>query len=84
MIFKIFVVYDSKAGFYNKPFFEQSTGLAVRGFSDACNDKDTQLFKHASDFTLFEIGEFDSQSGVIDMYDAFQSLGVGTTFKEEV
>jgi len=65
MTLKIFVVYDSKVEAYLKPFYVQSKGEAIRAFSELANDKTTNFGKYPADFTLFEIGSFDSETGDI-------------------
>jgi len=60
-ILKACAVYDTKAGFYNRPFFIPSVGMAERSFSDEVNRKseDNAMFHHPEDFTLFLIGEYN-------------------------
>lgn len=64
-------VRDAKAEMFMRPFFVQSTGVAVRSFTDEVNreDKDNQMFNHASDFALYEIGLFDDSDGKVYPYD---------------
>lgn len=62
---KLFCVYDAKASFYLKPFTEQSTVQALRGFDAAVNEGDSQLKKFPDDFELHEIGEFDESTGTL-------------------
>lgn len=47
------------------PFFMQSHGAAIRAFSDLCDSSDTMCGKHPADYTLFSIGDFDDQKGLI-------------------
>lgn len=66
MILKVLAVFDSKAGFFGQPFFEQREAAGVRAFGDAVNDSSNpanQWNKHPEDFQLFMIGEFDNESG---------------------
>lgn len=72
---KVFCVYDSAAEAYALPFFQKSTGEAVRGFSTAAKDPQSQLSKHPADFTLFEIGEYNELTGEISMLQAHKNLG---------
>lgn len=65
MILKIFSVFDSATGAYLQPFFAASQGSAIRSFMDACNDTAHEFSKHASDYTLFILGEFDDSDGSI-------------------
>lgn len=81
MVSKVFSVYDSKAGIYMPPFLLRSKGDAIRGFTDLCNDEKTAVCRHPSDFTLFELGEFDDDKGEFVMYNAKISLGVAIEFK---
>lgn len=62
---KVFCVYDAAVGAYMQPFFMRSKGEAVRGFTEICNDSNSQFFKHPHDFVLYEIGDFDDQTGRI-------------------
>lgn len=80
MILKIFSVYDSKAEAYLPPFFVASKGAAIRMFSDACNDVGHNFFKHAEDYTLFELGEFDDLTGNIHVLKAHVCLGGALEF----
>lgn len=66
MIIKLFAVFDSKAALFGQPFSDQQEGSAIRNFSDAVNDgsNPNNLWnKHPEDFSLFQIGEFDNNSG---------------------
>lgn len=61
MITKLFVIYDAKAKFYNKPFNLPNEATALRTFTDLTNDPNTDICKHPEDFTLFEIGSYDDE-----------------------
>lgn len=66
MLIKIFSVFDSKAAFFGQPFCDQNEGSAIRNFSDAVNDgsnPNNLWHKHPEDFSLFNIGEFDNETG---------------------
>lgn len=58
-----YAVFDSKAAAFGMPMFISNKGLAVRGFSDACADRDSSIAKHPEDYALFEIGSYDPNSG---------------------
>lgn len=80
MIHKVYTVYDSKAEAYLRPFFARSRGEALRMFEDTVNDPNSMFLRHASDFTLFEIGEWDDVDGGFSVYEAKVSLGVALEF----
>jgi len=77
---KMFLIYDSKVEAYLTPHFLRSTGEAIRAFTAACNDPQTQFNKYPSDFTYFEIGEYDDETGLISLYEAKKSLGTALEF----
>lgn len=60
-------VFDSVVGAYMQPFWAKSSGEAVRGFSDACNDSKMPFGAHPTDYALFAFGTFDDSNGVCDM-----------------
>lgn len=72
---KIFSVYDSKAEAYIRPFFSKNAQTAMRDFATAANDQTTAFHRNAGDYTLFEIGEWDEQTGVIKTNDIKTNLG---------
>lgn len=72
---KAFTIFDSKVGAYMQPFFMVSTGAAIRTWGDTVNDPKTQFSKHPGDFTLFEIGSYDEETGTFENYQAKINLG---------
>lgn len=78
---KMFSVYDNKAECFSPPFFMKATGLALRGFTDMINSgEQTQYSVHPQDFTLFELGEWNEETGKVEQYEAPKSLGNGVDF----
>lgn len=63
MIMHVFSVYDAAVSAYLPPFFCRSRGEAVRSFTEACNNREHQFWKHAGDYHLFRLGEFDDANG---------------------
>lgn len=72
---KVFAVYDSKAEAYMQPFFMQSKGQAIRSWQDVVEDEKTQFAKHPGDFTLFEIGEYNEEKGLLIPHQQKINLG---------
>jgi len=80
---KIYCVYDSKAEhFGSQPFFCPNRAAAIRGFEQACNDPQQDFCKWPADFTLFEIGTWDTRTGEIKMFETKISLGLAVEFKK--
>jgi hypothetical protein len=77
---KIFTIYDSKVNTYKQPFTLNSTGEATRQFIDAINSPDSFLAKSPSDYTLFEIGTFNTDTGITTQLEAKISLGTAIEF----
>ncbi|WNK12706.1 MAG: nonstructural protein [Microvirus sp.] len=62
----IFCVKDRATDVFGTPFFLLTNNQAIRSFSDEVNRvaPDNQLNRHPDDFDLYEVGSFDSDSGV--------------------
>jgi len=75
MKLKVFSIYDSKVGAYMKPFYAHSAGEAMRTVVDASSGQDNMLSRHPGDFTLFELGVYDDQSGQFAQLEAKINLG---------
>lgn len=73
-------VRDVKAGFYDGCFLVRSRAEAVRGFVDEVNNPQSMLGRHPEDYTLFVVGEFDEETGVITPTPSPEALGVGSNF----
>lgn len=68
---KVLSIRDTKAAFYNVPLMvTNTTEEAVRSFGELATDSRTSIARHPEDYDLYEIGEFDDQTGVIASYDA--------------
>lgn len=76
-------VKDRAADAYGRPMFVPSVGVAIRSFSDEVNrkDPDNQLFNHPDDFDLYELGEFDDNTGLFDLHDQPKLLSLGKQVK---
>lgn len=81
---KIFAVYDSKAEAYLQPFFARTDGVALRMFGQAAQDEQHDFSKHAADYTLFCLGEFDEYTGKIAPLDALYNLGNALSLRPEI
>lgn len=84
MKLQIFTVYDSKVEAYMQPFFARSIGEALRNWETACNDGESMMAKHPSDYSLFQIGEFDDTNGSINILEAKKALGTAVEAKRAI
>lgn len=76
----VFSVFDVKAEVYGTPIFFAAKGLATRAFEDQVNKPDSPIAQHPGDFTLFQIGEFDVDTGMLIPLPSPASLGTGVEY----
>lgn len=76
---QIFTVYDSAARRYLQPFFAETVEVALRMFRQMVAKEGHQFNKFPEDYTLFHIGEYFAETGVIAPMTP-HSLGVAITF----
>lgn len=81
MITKAFAIYDGKGKMFGVPFFMPQPGLATRAFMDLVNDPQSTVNRHPADYTLYQIGSFDDNSGELFSDDPHVLLGHGSDFK---
>ncbi len=62
---QVFSVFDAVARRYLRPFFADSIEEAIRSFRAICNEPDHHFHLHKTDFTLFHVGSFDFETGMI-------------------
>lgn len=79
---QLFSVYDSAAHRYLDPFPAPTIEFAIRGFRQAVNTPEHQFNQFPEDYTLFHVGEFNPEDGLLTITGP-TSLGVAITFKEQ-
>jgi hypothetical protein len=79
----ICTVKDRAADAYGRPMFVPSAGVAIRSFSDEINrnNADNQLYNHPDDFDLYELGEFDDNTGMFALHEQPKLLSLGKQVK---
>lgn len=78
-----FSLYDSKAGVFQTPMFYITKATAIRAFGDLANDRQTTVFRHPEDFSLFYIGVFDDSTGVYKSVP-HENLGTAASYKNVI
>ncbi|AXH76127.1 MAG: nonstructural protein [Microviridae sp.] len=78
MRYQMFSVFDIALGTFGRPMFLQSTGQAIRSFSDEVNRSadDNQMNKHPVDFSLFHLGEFDDDAAEFSIFPKPERLAL--------
>ncbi len=79
-----FAVHDNKAESFIQPFFFPTLGMALRSFEQAANDPTTQFFAFLDDYTIFEIRNFDADTGIFNALDTPKTHGLAIQFKKAV
>lgn len=79
-IFKIFSVYDSKAQFHMQPKYLNTSAEAMRAFGAVANDPGSQVGQYPADFTLFELGHWNSETAAFDLHSTPISLGLAVEY----
>lgn len=65
MRLRCYSLYDRKTLAYFPPYYAATDGAAVRTFSDAVGDVNSQIGRHPNDYVLFYVGEFDDTNGAM-------------------
>ncbi len=79
----VFAVYDSKSEMFNQPMFFKAKGEALRAFTDEANRPDSAIFKHPGDYTLFLIGDYNIDTGLLTPMPTPTSLGLGIEYQQK-
>lgn len=66
MTMKLYAVRDVKADAFGAPMSIATKGLALRSFSDACLQPNSELGRYPEDYMLYELGSYEPNSGKID------------------
>lgn len=77
---EMFTVYDSAARKFLQPFFADTVEVAIRMFRTLVGKPEHQFARYPEDYTLFHIGSFDADSGLVVSFDTPHSLGVALSF----
>jgi len=73
-------IYDTVALVWNSPVAFPSLGSAIRSFSTAMQDQNSQFYSHPGDFEIYHLGSFDPASGKIELISDYVRLGSGSDY----
>lgn len=65
MVRKVYSLFDKKALVYGPPICFGKVGEALRWLCDLMAEPTSTVAKYSDDFQLFELGEYDDNSGEI-------------------
>lgn len=81
---KLYTIYDSKTESWDQPRAFANAADAIRSFSKAANTEGTMFHDFPTDYSLFEIAEFNPNTGDLVTHEAKRSLGLAIDFKKPV
>jgi hypothetical protein len=85
MKLKIFVIRDIKVGEFNyQPIVVPNNVTLDRVIEAAVEDVNSNLGRYPEDFQVFQIGEFDTESGIINAFTAPEHYKDVITYLEGV
>lgn len=76
----LYSVHDRKAEAFSIVMCFPARGSAMRHFQDQVNDPQSNLNKHAEDYTLYEIGVWDESVGKLVALEEAVNLGAGSSY----
>lgn len=60
-----YAIFDQKVGLWALPIPAQNHDDAIRAFTGQVNSPDSRLHMFSEDFSLWHVGEFDQEAGVL-------------------
>ncbi len=66
MILNVYSVFDTASAMYDRPFFAQTDGQALRSFGDIAVNAEHPIGQHPKDYALYKIGTYDDNKGKIE------------------
>lgn len=65
MRLKLYAYRDSKIETFTDPFLQHTPGEAERTFRDTVSNPKSKLNQHPEDFSLYYLGEYETNTGII-------------------
>lgn len=60
----IYAVFDQASKLFSNPWLAVRREQAIRDFTYAANDPETEICKYSNDYALVCLGEFDDETGL--------------------
>ena len=64
---EMFVIFDTVAKIYNKPFFLVNLPSAQRAAQDLINNRDHEISRNPQDYTMWHLGSYDDETAQFDL-----------------
>lgn len=80
----VFVIRDSVSGVYDRPMVSRSEGEMIRDFGDIARDSKTRIGMHPEHFSLWNIGVYDDNTGMVEPSEPVHVINAVDTLVENV
>lgn len=80
MIYGVYSIFDSATGLFLEPSIGVSDGAAVRAFMQALANSGSIMNFKPDDFSLYQVGTFDVETGKLEPFVPPSRLIVGSGF----
>lgn len=86
MIYGVYAIYDSAAHVFTAPTIDISDASAVRSFQQAIANSGSVMNFKPDDFSLYQVGTFDVETGELEPFTPPSRLIVGSdgVYQKEV
>lgn len=81
---KLYSVKDVQLNLFNLPMFLSNETLAVRALYRTIDQPDSPITPFAENFFLFELGEWDDETGVVTMLPQPRLIISATTLLDKI
>ena len=68
---KLFSIYDKKTNCYERPFIARHSAEVAREWPKVISNPETKYGKNPTDFSVFEIGSYDDETGIMENIKPF-------------
>jgi len=79
---KVFSIRDNKLDTFTSLITHTHTGQAERTLMELARDKQTAIAKYPDDYTMYQIGEYDEQSGLMTSIQPVQVMSAIQAVKQ--
>lgn len=77
----VYSIFDDKANCFSFPHFNNTNAQAIRAFGDLVANPKTPVASHPEDYSLYQLGEMDDETGRLTSLPAPALLARATEFK---
>ena len=79
---KVCCLFDSKLGTFRQPFLVEKIGEAERALEYWANDPKSDLYRYPDEYSLYEIGKFDVDKGIMENLGQHRLIGVARQYRK--